>query len=228
MSNKNECQFCGSNNIELIKSAKNIEYKGVDLHVEQEECHCIDCDYVFETHSQLDANASAIKSKFIEYKHEYKKQRGLLIGADIKNIRKNLGLNQHAASNLFGGGLNAFSKYENEEVVQSVSMDRLMRMVDALGGRGLELLKNIAENKTPSHHHYSEVQIEGVRKVSVAEVRRNRIKAEPYLNITVNSLAPALHRVIDENLAIVGTQANGTAQIRNLKLNRTTQTYFDV
>lgn len=228
MSNKNECQFCGSNNIEFIKSDKDIQYKGIDLQVEQEESHCIDCDYIFETHSQLDANTAAIKSKFIEYKHQFKKERGLLIGADVKHIRKMLGLNQHEASNLFGGGLNAFSKYENEEVVQSVSMDRLMRMVDALGKTGLEVLKNIAENKKPLHLDYHKVLIEEAHMIRTTGARPVSVRPESYLNITSINLSPALYRAIDDDLAIVETQANGTAQTRMFKLNSTTQAYFEV
>jgi len=39
-----------------------------------------------------------------------------------------LGLTQHAASSIFGGGLNAFSKYERGEVIQSKAMDKLIRV----------------------------------------------------------------------------------------------------
>jgi len=38
-------------------------------------------------------------------------------------------LTQKDASSLFGGGANAFSKYERGDVIQSDAMDRLMRLV---------------------------------------------------------------------------------------------------
>lgn len=56
---------------------------------------------------------------------------GLLTGAEIREIREDLGLSQADAAALFGGGANAFSKYERGQVVQSVPMDRLLRVVRA-------------------------------------------------------------------------------------------------
>jgi len=53
---------------------------------------------------------------------------GLLSGDEIRAIRKSLDLTQKEASELFGGGQNAFSKYERGEVIQSVAMDRLVRL----------------------------------------------------------------------------------------------------
>jgi len=53
---------------------------------------------------------------------------GLLSSADIRKARRYLGLTQHAASSVFGGGLNAFSKYERGEVIQSKAMDKLIRV----------------------------------------------------------------------------------------------------
>jgi len=53
---------------------------------------------------------------------------GLLSSADIRKARRYLGLTQHAASSVFGGGLNAFPKYERGEVIQSEAMDKLIRV----------------------------------------------------------------------------------------------------
>jgi HTH-type transcriptional regulator/antitoxin MqsA len=39
-----------------------------------------------------------------------------------------LGLTQETASKIFGGGENAFSKYESGKVAQSAAMDRLLRL----------------------------------------------------------------------------------------------------
>jgi putative zinc finger/helix-turn-helix YgiT family protein len=57
---------------------------------------------------------------------------GLLRGSEIKHIRKKFSLTQTEAAQLFGGGANAFSKYERGEVIQSVAMDRLLRLVSSL------------------------------------------------------------------------------------------------
>jgi HTH-type transcriptional regulator/antitoxin MqsA len=59
---------------------------------------------------------------------------GLLSGDEIRRIRERLGLSQSAAASVFGGGGNAFSKYERGEVLQSVPMDRLLRIAVDLPG----------------------------------------------------------------------------------------------
>jgi HTH-type transcriptional regulator / antitoxin MqsA len=51
-----------------------------------------------------------------------------LSSEEIQEIRNNLGLTQEMASKVFGGGENAFSKYENGKVAQSAAMDRLLRL----------------------------------------------------------------------------------------------------
>jgi HTH-type transcriptional regulator/antitoxin MqsA len=52
---------------------------------------------------------------------------GYLTSTEIKAIRERLRLSQSEAAALFGGGPNAFSKYERGEVIQGLSMDRLIR-----------------------------------------------------------------------------------------------------
>lgn len=52
----------------------------------------------------------------------------LLPGDEIRAVRRQLGLTQQEAAVLFGGGANAFSKYERGDVIQSVAMDRLLRL----------------------------------------------------------------------------------------------------
>lgn len=54
---------------------------------------------------------------------------GLLTGAEICALRNKYKLTQGQAAKLFGGGPVAFSKYENDDVSQSESMDSLLRLV---------------------------------------------------------------------------------------------------
>ena len=63
-----------------------------------------------------------------EYEMLKKAVDGLLTSTEILEARENLGLTQEQASLVFGGGRNAFSKYERAEVSQSSSMDKLIRM----------------------------------------------------------------------------------------------------
>ena len=59
-----------------------------------------------------------------------RKHDGLLTGDEIKAIRKRLQLTQKKAAQVFGGGINAFSKYERGDIIQSESMDKLLRVAD--------------------------------------------------------------------------------------------------
>jgi len=52
---------------------------------------------------------------------------GFLTSDEIRELRERLQLSQPDAAILFGGGPNAFSKYERGEVIQSSAMDRLLR-----------------------------------------------------------------------------------------------------
>lgn len=54
---------------------------------------------------------------------------GLLTGAEICAIREKYKIKQGQAARLFGGGPVAFSKYENDDVAHSESMDALLRLV---------------------------------------------------------------------------------------------------
>lgn len=53
---------------------------------------------------------------------------GMLTGVEIRRVRESLSLSQQMAAQIFGGGANAFSKYERGDVIQSVAMDRLLNL----------------------------------------------------------------------------------------------------
>lgn len=56
---------------------------------------------------------------------------GLLTSSQIQAWRRRWRLTQQAASDLLGGGPNAFSKYERGKTTQSKSMDLLMQISDS-------------------------------------------------------------------------------------------------
>jgi HTH-type transcriptional regulator/antitoxin MqsA len=55
----------------------------------------------------------------------------LLTTNELKRIRKKLELTQKDASEIFGGGIRAFYKYETGENTQSKSLDILLRLIDS-------------------------------------------------------------------------------------------------
>ena len=73
---------------------------------------------------------------------------GLLTGPEILAVREALGLTQQAASDLFGGGANAFSKYERGDVIQSAAMDKLLRIA-SLQPETVAILKIVAGIQMP-------------------------------------------------------------------------------
>ena len=48
----------------------------------------------------------------------------------ITNVRKKLSLDQREASEIFGGGVNAFSRYENGKTKPSLALVKLLKVLD--------------------------------------------------------------------------------------------------
>jgi HTH-type transcriptional regulator/antitoxin MqsA len=82
------------------------------------QCDTCGADPVFE---------DQIRRGHAKYQDARRRADGLLTGSEIRAYRKRRGLTQQQTSRIFGGGANAFSKYERGDVIQSVAMDRLIR-----------------------------------------------------------------------------------------------------
>lgn len=57
----------------------------------------------------------------------------------IANVRKKLSLDQREAAEIFGGGINAFSRYENGKTKPSLALVKLLKVLE----RHPELLNEI-------------------------------------------------------------------------------------
>lgn len=66
-----------------------------------------------------------------------------LTATDILRIRKTLGLTQAQAARVFGGGPNAFGKYESGEVAPSDGMEKLLRLADSVPAAAAWLLRRV-------------------------------------------------------------------------------------
>lgn len=60
---------------------------------------------------------------------------------ELRRIRKKLGLTQKEAAAIFGGGVNAFSRYEKGEIEPNTSTKKLLRLLD----KHPELLKEVVK-----------------------------------------------------------------------------------
>ena len=116
----NNCKNCLSEYIKILTTNEVVKYKGHDIPFLIEYSICNSCNHEFVSKQQIQASDSRLRD-------EKKVIDGLLTSEEIKTARLKLNLTQEQASLVFGGGKNAFSKYERAEVAQSKSMDKLIR-----------------------------------------------------------------------------------------------------
>lgn len=116
-----KCRECNDGFILKLKDTGIVIYKNNKMTVEVNYSICNSCDQEFIGKSQIVQNDINVREsrKIID---------GLLSKEEILNSRTTLNITQEEASIIFGGGRNAFSKYERGEVSQSVSMDKLIRL----------------------------------------------------------------------------------------------------
>ena len=115
------CLVCRSEDIESLTAVETLLYKGNDLQVPLEYSVCNGCGREFVPKPQILRGEIAVRNA-------KKKVDGLLSSEEISMARAKLSISQEQASKVFGGGKNAFSKYERGEVAQSVAMDKLIRV----------------------------------------------------------------------------------------------------
>lgn len=117
------------------------DFRGLLLEVEGlKRFRCEKCNYTWEGVEQAEYNKDILRQAYNKKRDLVREQLGLLSGQEIHKIRELLDLTQKEASALFGGGANAFNKYESGEVLQSVAMDRLVRLAFWLGNPAKTLI----------------------------------------------------------------------------------------
>jgi HTH-type transcriptional regulator/antitoxin MqsA len=116
-----KCANCGASELQFLTEAETFDYKGQSLTVDVDYSICAQCGAEAILPEQIKRNDGRVRNA-------WRKADGLLSGAEISALRKKLGLTQQDAAKVFGGGVNAFSKYERGEVIQSEGMDKLMRL----------------------------------------------------------------------------------------------------
>ncbi|MES2943627.1 MAG: type II toxin-antitoxin system MqsA family antitoxin [Pseudomonadota bacterium] len=122
MNTEELCPICGEGHVTAEIQELESEYKGqkamLPLHFRQ--CKICTSDFAGAPETRLNRRALMAFRKHVD---------GLLSGAEITALRKQYHMTQGQAARLFGGGQVAFSKYENDDVAQSESMDTLLRLV---------------------------------------------------------------------------------------------------
>ncbi|EMO7834954.1 type II toxin-antitoxin system MqsA family antitoxin [Morganella morganii] len=118
---KEICPVCGEGHLCSEIETVEFEYRSVKRLLNTKYSICDECGSEIAS----DSDAKFNKRTVIAF---HKTVDGLLTGSEIKSIRDQLGITQANASKIFGGGPNSFTKYENDDVMQSVAMDKLIRL----------------------------------------------------------------------------------------------------
>ena len=129
-----KCPVCGA--AELIHDTRDLpyRYKGeITLIVAVTGYFCPAC-----AESILDATES---DRVMREMRAFSKQVNAAIvdPGFIVNVRKKLALDQREAAEIFGGGINAFSRYENGKTKPPLALVKLFKLLD----RHPELLNEI-------------------------------------------------------------------------------------
>ena len=133
---KKLCPICEEGYLKPELGSNTVEYRGRSDNL---EFHFSVCDACGSEQSDVDGLR---KNKRATIKFR-KRVDGLLTGAQVRSIRKKLGLSQAEAARIFGGGPVAFSKYESDDVTQSAAMDKLLRLANEIP-EAAKFLRNLA------------------------------------------------------------------------------------
>ena len=122
MDTKELCPICGEGHVTHHVDQFESEYKGQKAMLPSHYNLCDTChsDFAGAAEGKLNKRAIMAFRKSVD---------GLLTGDEVHALRKQYRLTQDQAAKLFGGGPVAFSKYENDDVAHSESMDSLLRLV---------------------------------------------------------------------------------------------------
>lgn len=127
MMNKNsyQCPLCGENDLVKKVITETFEYKGKEFEYPNYIVYeCPKCKEAIVDKKTLKESGRAIRDF-------YRQVDGLLSASEIRRIRTTrLCLTQDKASEFLGGGAKSFARYENSEVIQSVALDNLLRILD--------------------------------------------------------------------------------------------------
>ena len=164
------CPICGEGHVTAQVQEIESDYKGhkAMLPLHYKLCNVCTSDFAGAPESKLNRRVLMAFRKRID---------GLLTGTEITALRKQYQLTQGQAARLFGGGPVAFSKYENDDVAQSESMDNLLRLVR----RSAQAFWQLVQEKDMAAEFTKQTEIATMKQVAEIHVlndyRSNSAKA---------------------------------------------------
>ncbi len=138
-----DCPQCGQ---PMRRGARDftIKYQGLESTFLMPGWFCTreDCEEAIATSDDMKVSDREL--------HKLKAQAAnILAAAEVRRVRKTLGLTQREAGLILGGGPNAFQKYEAEELVPSKAISNLLRVLEAYPP-ALEVLRREAQTTETS------------------------------------------------------------------------------
>lgn len=129
-----KCPFCKSGTLKRSKRSLPYTYKGETTRIKDVSGDfCAKCgEAVLDVHESARVNAAMLEfNKRVNAQH--------VDPVFIAGVRKKLALDQRQAADIFGGGINAFSRYETGKTKPPVALVKLLKVLD----RHPELLHEI-------------------------------------------------------------------------------------
>ncbi len=131
-----KCLICDVGNLIPAQRTEALHYKKRVLTVQGFwVSNCDQCGACLVTPSQAKANQRLMADA-------ERQADGVLVGDEIKAVREFMGLNRSEASKVFGGGPNAFSKYERGEIHPSEAVNKLLLLARDIPAVRSKLLKS--------------------------------------------------------------------------------------
>ncbi len=129
-----KCPYCGKAELKKGKRDMPYIYKGEQTLIKAVRGDfCPACDEVVLDNSESERTSELMLKFNKEVNSAY------IDPAFITQVRKKLHLDQREAAEIFGGGINAFSRYENGKTKPPLALVQLLRVLD----RHPELLDEI-------------------------------------------------------------------------------------
>lgn len=129
-----KCPYCGKAELKKGKRDMPYIYKGEQTLIKAVRGDfCPACDEVVLDNSESERTSELMLKFNKEVNSAY------IDPAFITQVRKKLQLDQREAAEIFGGGINAFSRYENGKTKPPLALVQLLRVLD----RHPELLDEI-------------------------------------------------------------------------------------
>lgn len=128
------CRACRNGFLHEVQATRVFTPNETPVTVQLVTSECDNCGEQTTLHSQHVKNLAALAARKASYGDQ-------LMGEEFVTLRKKYGLTQQKASKIFGKGLIAFSRYENEETYPDAST----RLLIQLGMERADVLKSLAD-----------------------------------------------------------------------------------